>query len=97
MVERCGRRAIVRDKGLAHTHKRKEKKKGKKFKEKSIFTNLKKEFEHIELVAKLRNYFLRSAKSNINQARKVTDYRSAPRSEANQRTLGRPKIHKLMI
>ena len=32
-----------------------------------IFTNLKKRFEHIELSAKLLDYFLRSNKSNINQ------------------------------
>ena len=35
---------------------------------KSIFTNLKKRFEHIELPAKLLDYFLRSNKSNINPA-----------------------------
>jgi len=34
---------------------------------KPIFTNLKKRFEHIKLPAKLRDYFLRSNKSNINQ------------------------------
>ena len=32
-----------------------------------IFTNLKKRFEHVELPAKLLDYFLRSNKSNINQ------------------------------
>jgi len=36
--------------------------------EKSIFTNLKKRFEHIKLPAKLLDYFLRSNKSNINQS-----------------------------
>ena len=35
--------------------------------EKSIFTNLKKRFEHIELLAKLLDYFVRGNKSNINQ------------------------------
>ena len=35
---------------------------------KPIFTNLKKRFEHIELPAKLLDYFLRSNKSNINQS-----------------------------
>jgi len=34
---------------------------------KQIVTNLKKRFEHIELSAKLLDYFLRSNKSNINQ------------------------------
>jgi len=34
---------------------------------KPIFTNIKKRFEHMELPAKLRDYFLRSNKSNINQ------------------------------
>jgi len=33
---------------------------------KQIFTNLKKSIEHIELPAKLLDYFLRSNKSNIN-------------------------------
>ena len=41
----------------------------KKFRKKPIFTNLKKRFEHIELPAKLLDYFLRSNKSNINQSR----------------------------
>jgi len=35
---------------------------------KTIFTNLKKRFEQIELPAKLLDYFLRSNKSNINQS-----------------------------
>jgi len=35
---------------------------------KPMFTNLKKWFEHIELPAKLLDYFLRSNKSNINQS-----------------------------
>ena len=40
----------------------------KKFVRKNpIFTKLKKRFEHIELPAKLLDYFLRSNKSNINQ------------------------------
>ena len=34
---------------------------------KPIVTNLKNRFEHIELSAKLLDYFLRSNKSNINQ------------------------------
>jgi len=33
-----------------------------------VFTNLKKRFEHIELPAKLLDYFLRSNKSNVNQS-----------------------------
>jgi len=32
-----------------------------------LFTNLKKSFDHIELPAKLLDYFLRSNKSKINQ------------------------------
>ena len=40
---------------------------GTKCQKKQIFTNLKKRFEHIELPAKLLDYFLRSNKSNINQ------------------------------
>jgi len=44
LAERGERRAFVRDKGLAHTHKRKEKKNEKKGKEKmsgqTLFTNL---------------------------------------------------------
>ena len=38
----------------------------KNVRKKQIFTNLKKRFEHIELPAKLLDYFLRSKKSNIN-------------------------------
>ena len=37
------------------------------YKKKSIFTNQKKRFEHIELPAKLLDYFSRSNKSIINQ------------------------------
>ena len=40
----------------------------KKCQKKLIFTNLKKRLEHIELPAKLLDYFLRSHKSNINQS-----------------------------
>jgi len=40
---------------------------GKKMSKNPIFTNLKKRFEHIELPAKILDYFLRSNKSNINQ------------------------------
>jgi len=75
LVERGGRRAFVRDKGLAHTHKRKEKKKGKMKREKwsgkiDVHESTKKEFEHIELPAKLLDYFSRSIKSHINQMQK---------------------------
>ena len=38
---------------------------------KLIFTNLKKKIEHIELPAKLLDYFLQSNKSNINQSRHI--------------------------
>ena len=49
-----------------HTHTKKNRRK------KPIFTNLKKRFEHIELPAKLLDYFLRSNKSNINQGESIT-------------------------
>jgi len=52
------KKGFVRD--LAHAQK--------KIQEKPIFTNLKNRFEHIELLAKLIDYFLRSNKSNINQS-----------------------------
>ena len=44
----------------------------KKLSKKTIFTNLKKRFEHIELPAKLLDYFLRSNKSNINQSQTLS-------------------------
>jgi len=40
-----------------------------------MFTNLKKRFEHIELPAKLLDYFLRSNKSNINQEKQHSKLR----------------------
>jgi len=52
LVERGGRKALLE---TLHTHTKK------------IFTNLKKRLEHIELPAKLLDYYLRSNKSNINQ------------------------------
>jgi len=58
LVERGRRKALL---DTLHTHKNKMSKK------KPIFTNLKKRFEHIELPAKLLDYFWRSNKSNINQ------------------------------
>jgi len=62
LVEGGGRKALLE---TLHTH---QKKKGKTMVRKNpIFTNLKKRFEHIELPAKLLDYFLRSNKSNINQ------------------------------
>jgi len=45
----------------------------KKCQETPIFTNLMKRFKHIELPAKLLDYFLRSNKSNINQIHKHTE------------------------
>ena len=57
LVERGGRKALLE---TLHTPKN-------KCQKKPIFTNLKKRFEHIELPAKLLDYFLRSNKSNINQ------------------------------
>jgi len=44
----------------------------KKSQKKPIFNNLKKTFEHIELPAKLLDYFLRSNKSNINHTHRDT-------------------------
>jgi len=52
LVERGGRKALLE---TLHTHT-------KKMSKKPIFTNLKKGFEHIELPAKLLDYFLRSTK-----------------------------------
>jgi len=66
LVERGGRKAFVRD--LAHTPK-------KNVRKKSIFTNLKKRFKHIELPAKLLDYFLQSNKSNINSIIKQSNTR----------------------
>ena len=57
------KKGFVRD--LAHTHTIKKNRK-KNVRKKPIFTNLKKRFQHIELLAKLLDYFLRSNKSNIN-------------------------------
>jgi len=60
LVERRGRKALLE---TLHTHTK------KIHQEKPIFTNLQKRFEHIELPAKLLDYFLLSNKSNINQSR----------------------------
>ena len=57
LVEKGRRKAL---KETLHTQK-------KKCQAKLIFTDLKNRFEHIELPAKLLDYFLRSNKSNINQ------------------------------
>jgi len=43
---------------------------------KPIFTHLKKRFEHIELPAKLLDYFSRSNKSNINQSGREVEGRT---------------------
>ena len=61
LVERGGRRALLETLQQPKKNVRK----------KPIFTNLKKRFEHIELPAKLLDYFLRSNKSNINQTKNV--------------------------
>jgi len=58
LVERGGRKALLE---TLHTHKK------EKVRKKPIFTHLKKRFEHIELPAKLLDYFIRSNESNINQ------------------------------
>jgi len=68
LAERGGRRAFVRDKGLAHTNKRKKEKGKKGFREKKMSGKpVIHEFEHKEIPAKLLDYFLQSNKSNINQ------------------------------
>jgi len=66
-METTGHRSLVESGGgrkalleTLHIHE-------KKCEENLIFTNLKKRFEHMELPAKLLDYFLRSNKSNINQ------------------------------
>jgi len=58
LVERGGRKALLE---TLHAHQKKNARK------KPIFTNLKKRFEHMEIPAKLLDYFLRRNKSNINQ------------------------------
>ena len=58
LVERGGRKALLETL---------QQQQNKNFSKKPIFTNLKNRFEHIELPAKLLDYFLRSNKSNINQ------------------------------
>ena len=62
LVETGGRKALLE---TLHTHTIKKNRK-KNVRKKPIFTNLKKRFQHIELLAKLLDYFLRSNKSNIN-------------------------------
>jgi len=57
------KKGFVRD--HAHTHIKKNRKKN--VRKNSIFTNLKKRFDHIERPAKLLDWFLRSKKRNINQ------------------------------
>jgi len=63
LVERGGRKALL-ETLHTHTHKKNRKKNVRK---KPIFTNFKKRFEHIELPAKLLDYFSRINESNINQ------------------------------
>jgi hypothetical protein len=62
LVERGGRKALLE---TLHTHTHKKNKKN--VRKKPTFTNLKERFEHIELPAKLLDYFFRNNKSNINQ------------------------------
>jgi len=62
LVGRGRRKLFVKDKGLAHTQKINVMK--------TDISNPKKKFEHIELPAKLPNYFKQTNKSNINQSRK---------------------------
>jgi len=59
LVERGERKAVLK---TLHTHQK------KNVRKKLISTNLKKRFEHIDLQAKLLDYFLRSNESNINQS-----------------------------
>jgi len=65
--ESGGRKALFRDKGLAHTQKR-EKGKETKVRKNPINTNLLKGFEHRELPAKLLDYLSGRNESNINQS-----------------------------
>ena len=58
----------------------------KKVRKTTIFTNLKKRFKHIELAAKLLDYFLRRNKSNINQSGFTGDFTTVEMN-ANERTL----------
>ena len=60
------KQGLVRD--LAHTNQKKQVRKT------TIFTNLKKRFEHIELAAKLLDYFLRRNRSNIDHRPLKTSY-----------------------
>jgi len=64
LVERGGRKSLL-ETLHAHTHKKERKKKCPK---KTDIHNLKKRFEHIKLLAKLLDYFLRSNESNTNQS-----------------------------
>ena len=57
LVERGGREASVRDKGLAHTQKG-GKKRGEMSGKPDIHESKKNQFEHIDLPAKLLDYFL---------------------------------------
>jgi len=65
LVERGWRKTLLE---ALHTQKKQNEKRHVRIN--PIFTNLKKRFEHIELPAKLLDYFVRSNKSNINQSRK---------------------------
>jgi len=78
LVERGGRKALLE---TLHTHTKKKTRK-KKCQKKPMFTNLKKRFEHIEIPAKLLNYFLRSNKRNINQSPSL---QLSPRQERKAR------------
>jgi len=60
LVERGRKKTLLE---TLHTHQKKQ-----NVRNKPIVTNLKERFEHIELPAKLLDYFLRSNKSNINQS-----------------------------
>ena len=67
LVERGGRKALLE---ALHTHKKIRK---KNVRNNPIFTNPKKRFEHIELPAKLLDYFVRGNKSNINQCNALSN------------------------
>jgi len=58
LVRRGGRKAVVRDKGLARTKKKKS--------AKTDISRISKKCENMELPAKLLNDFLLNNKSNIN-------------------------------
>jgi len=74
LVGRGGVKAFVRHKFLPHKIKKDRK---------PNISNPKKYFEHIELPAKLLDYFLRSNKSNINHCKIAPVFRNSQKSSYN--------------